>query len=105
MSTTITAQFDAIDALAAELAGLAAELTEEAPLCRSTAVSLGSAVSGATGERAGAAGSSWAAALQLLGQRTGTLAATLSAAVDSYRTADAVLADRVLARRHSPAAR
>lgn len=105
MSTTITAQFDAIELLAAELTGLAAELAGEAQLCRSTAVSLGTAVSGTTGEQAGAAGSGWAAVLELLGRQAGALAATLSAAVDSYRTADAVLADRVLARRHSPAAR
>ena len=105
MSTTIAAEFDAIDALAAELVGLAAELSGDALLCRSTAVSLGTAVSGGAGERAGAAGSGWAATLELLGRRTGALAATLSAAVDSYRVADAALADRVLARRHAPAAR
>lgn len=105
MSVTIAAQFDAIDALAAELAGLAAELAGDAQLCRSTAVSLGTAVSGGGGERAGAAGSGWAAVLELLGQRTGALAATLSAAVDSYRATDATLADRVLARRHTSAAR
>ena len=105
MSTTIAAEFDAIDALAAELAGLAAELTEDAQLCRSTAVSLGTAVSGGTGERAGTAGSGWTVTLELLGRRTGALAATLSAAVDSYRMADATLADRVLARRSAPAAR
>jgi hypothetical protein len=105
VSTTIAAEFDAIDALAAELAGLAAELTEDAQLCRSTAVSLGTAVSGGTGERAGTAGSGWAVTLELLGRRTGALAATLSAAVDSYRMADATLADRVLARRSAPAAR
>ncbi len=105
MSTTIAAEFDAIDALAAELAGLAAELTEDAQLCRSTAVSLGTAVSGGTGERAGTAGSGWAVTLELLGRRTGALAATLSAAVDSYRMADATLADRVLARRSAPGAR
>ena len=105
MSVTIAAQFDAIDTLAAELAGLAAELAGEGRLCRSTAVSLGTAVSGGAGERAGAAGSGWAGVLELLGQQTGALAATLSAAVDSYRTADAALADQVLARRHTPAVR
>ena len=105
MSATIAAQLDAIDTLAAELAGLAAELAREADLCRSTAVSLGTAVSGGTGERAGTAGSGWAVTLELLGRRTGALAATLSAAVDSYRMADATLADRVLAHRHAPAAR
>ena len=105
MSATIAAEFDAIDALAAELAGLAAELAGEARLCRSTAASLGTAVSGGVGESAGAAGSGWSTALELLGQQTGVLAATLSAAVDSYRAADAALADRVLARRSTPAAR
>lgn len=105
MSATIAAEFDAIDALAAELAGLAAELAGDAQLCRSTAVSLGTAVSGGAGQSAGAAGSGWGTALELLGQQTGVLAATLSAAVDSYRAADAALADRVLARRHTPAAR
>ncbi len=105
MSGTVAAEFDAIDTLAAELAGLAAELAGEGQLCRSTAVSLGTAVSGAAGQSAGAAGSGWGTALELLGQQTRALAATLSAAVDSYRAADAALADRVLARRHSPAAR
>jgi uncharacterized protein YukE len=105
VSTTIAAEIDAIDALAAELAGLAAELSGDAQLCRSTAVSLGTAVSGGAGERAGAAGSGWAATLELLGRQAGALAATLSAAVDSYRMADATLADRVLAHRHAPAAR
>lgn len=105
MSTTIAAEFDAMDALATELAGLAAELAEDAQLCRSTAVSLGTAVSGGVGQRAGAAGSGWAATLELLGRQAGALATTLSAAVDSYRMADATLADRVLARRHTPAAR
>ena len=105
MSTTIAAEFDAIDALAAELAGLAAELAGDAQLCRSTAVSLGTAVSGGAAESAGAAGSGWGTALELLGQQTRALAATLSAAVDSYRAADAALADRVLAGRHTPAVR
>lgn len=105
MSATIAAQFEAIELLAGELAGLAAELTEDAQLCRSTAASLGTAVSGAAGERAGAAGSGWAAVLELLGRQTGALAGTLSAAVSSYRTADAALADRLLARRSHPAAR
>jgi hypothetical protein len=105
VSVTIAAEFDAIDALAVELAALAAELTGEARLCRSTAVSLGTAVSGGIGERAGAAGSSWGSALELLGQQTGALAATLSATVDSYRAADAALADQVLARRSTAVAR
>ena len=56
MSGTIAAQFDAIDTLAAELAGLGAESAGQAQLCRSTAVSLGTAVSGGAAGSAGAAG-------------------------------------------------
>ncbi|MGY1820656.1 hypothetical protein [Geodermatophilus sp. SYSU D00079] len=105
MSVTIAAQFDAIDALAAELGVLAAELGEDARLCRSTAVSLGAAVPGDAGEQAGTAGSGWSALLDLVAQQTGVLAETLHAAVDSYRRTDAVLADRLLARRQDTATR
>ncbi|MGY1635693.1 hypothetical protein ACI78V_03460 [Geodermatophilus sp. SYSU D00742] len=105
MSVTIAAQLDAIDALASELGALAAELGEDAQLCWSTAVSLGAAVGGDVGERAGATGSGWAALLELVAQQTGVLAATLSAAVDSYRLTDAGLADRLLVLRQGAASR
>ncbi|MGY1659818.1 hypothetical protein ACI78Q_01185 [Geodermatophilus sp. SYSU D00705] len=105
MSVTIAAQFDAIDALAAELTALAAELGDDARLCRSTAVSLRAAVSGETAARAEAAGSGWAGLLELLAEQTGALATTLSAAVDSYRLTDTVLADRVLVLRPGAAPR
>jgi hypothetical protein len=93
---TIAAQLDAIDAMADELAGLATELIAEADLCRSTAVSLGAAVTGEVGHRAGAAGTAWGTLIDLVAQRTGALAATLHRAVDSYRLADAALSDRLL---------
>jgi hypothetical protein len=105
LSATITAELDAIDALADELAGLATELADDAALCRSTAVSLGTALGGEAGERAGAAGTGWGALLDLVAQHTGGLAATLRAAVDSYRLTDATLADRLLARRQGAAPR
>ncbi|MGY1639612.1 hypothetical protein ACI782_00560 [Geodermatophilus sp. SYSU D00703] len=105
MSAPITAQLDAIDALADELAGLATELGDDGLLCRSTAVSLGTALSGEAGERAGAAGTGWATLLDLLAQHTGALAGTLRAAVDSYRLTDATLADRLLVRRQGTAPR
>jgi hypothetical protein len=105
LSGTITAQLDAIDGLADELAGLATELTDDALLCRSTAVSLGAALGGEAGERAGAAGTGWGTLLDLVAQHTGDLAGTLRAAVDSYRLTDATLADRVLARRQGTAPR
>jgi hypothetical protein len=105
VSVTIAAQLDAIDALAAELSALAAELDDDVELCRSTAVSLGAAVGGDAGERAGTAGSGWSALLDLVAQQTGVLAGTLHAAVDSYRLTDAVLADRLLVLRQGTASR
>jgi uncharacterized protein YukE len=105
LSATITAQLDAIDALAEELSGLATELTDDAQLCRSTSVSLGTALGGAAGERAGAAGTGWGTVLDLVAQHTGDLAQTLRAVVDSYRLTDASLADRLLARRQGTASR
>jgi hypothetical protein len=105
VSVTIAAQFDAIEALAAELDALAAELDDDARLCRSTAVSLGVAAGPDVGERAGAAGAGWGGLLDLVAQHTGALAGTLRSAVASYRLADAVLADRVLARRQGTASR
>jgi uncharacterized protein YukE len=96
VSLTIAAQLDAIDALADELAGLATELGSEAHLCRSTAVSLGTAVTGEAGHRSGAAGAGWGTLVDLVAQQTGALAATLRDAVRSYRLADAALSDRLL---------
>ncbi|MFW3170165.1 hypothetical protein [Geodermatophilus sp. CPCC 206100] len=105
MSATIAAQLDAIDVLADELTLLSAELGEEAQLCRSTAASLGAALSGEAGDRAGAAGSGWALVLDLLASQTGSLAATLHETVRSYRRTDAILADRVLEARQGTATR
>ncbi|MGY1689220.1 hypothetical protein [Geodermatophilus sp. SYSU D01105] len=105
MSTTITAELDAIDGLADELTGLAAELGDDAQLCRSTAVSLGTALGGQAGDRAGAAGGGWGTLLELLAEHTRGLAETLRAAVDSYRLTDATLSDRLLARRAGTAPR
>ncbi|NEK60541.1 hypothetical protein GCU56_22030 [Geodermatophilus sabuli] len=98
MSVTIAAQFDAIEALADELAALATELGAEAEQCRSTVAPLTTALSGTTGERAAAAGAGWGSLVGLLAQQTGALAATLDAAVTSYRLADAALSDRLLSR-------
>ena len=99
MSVTIAAELDAIEALAVELAGLATELGDDALLCRSTAVSLGTALPGGPGGPAADAGSGWSTVLDLLAQQTGALAATLRAAVTSYRLVDAALSDRLLLRR------
>jgi hypothetical protein len=99
VSVTIAVQLDEVQALSAELAVLAAELGEDAVLCRAAAATLDGALGGTAGERAGAAATGWASLLELLAARTAALAGTLRAAVASYRQADAALSDRLLVRR------
>ena len=105
MSVTIAVQLDTVESLAAELAALAAELEGDAGLCRSTARSLGTAVSGHAGERAEAAGAGWGTLVELIAQETSALATALTAAVASYRLADAALSDRLLALGTAPGPR
>ena len=95
MSALISVQLDAVAALAAELAALATALAEEAPLCTSTATSLSAALGGREGGAAGAAGLGWAARLEGLARRSGTIATTLTGAVAAYRAADAQLSERI----------
>ena len=61
MCSPITVHPDAVGGLATELTALAAELHDQAGLCRSTADSLHSALEGHEGWTAGAAGTAWAA--------------------------------------------
>jgi hypothetical protein len=94
MSTSVTVQLDAVQALADELAALSVSLSEEAAGCRGAAPTLASAVPGA-GERAGAAGQAWAALTDLLADRCRGVAGGLSAAVVGYRLQEAALAARI----------
>lgn len=95
MCSPITVHPDAVGGLAAELTALAAELHDEARLCRSTAVSLRSAMEGHEGWTAGAAGTAWAALVQVLADRGSAVAVTLTAAVSAYAAEDATLAGRI----------
>jgi hypothetical protein len=95
MSALIAVQLDAVDALAAELAAVAAELGDEAPRCRTAAAELRE-LGDVTGWRAGAAATAWAALLELLARECGSTATTLRAAVAGYRAQDAGLAGAVL---------
>ena len=95
MSSPITVHPDAVGGLATELAALAAELHDEARLCRSTAVSLRSALDGQEGWTAGAAGTAWAALLRVLADRSSAVSATLTAAMTAYRLEDATLAGQI----------
>lgn len=105
MSAPLSVQFDAVDALAGELAALAAQLAEEPPLCRTAAASFATALGGEAGRCAADAATAWAALTGLLAERCAATAGTLRAAVLSYRALDAGLAAAVLPGRSGAAAR
>jgi hypothetical protein len=99
MSSIISVQLDAVAALAAELTALAAELDDEAALCRSTASSFASALPGENGWAAADAATAWSGLTAVVAERGRAVAATLAAAVDSYRAIDTALAGRIEPRR------
>ena len=96
MSAPVSIRFDAVDALADELAALAAQLAEEQPLCRSAAACLQTGLDGDVGWRAGAAATAWGTLTGLLAGECAAMAGTLHAAVASYRAVDGELAQAVL---------
>ena len=105
MSAVITVQLDAVEALAAELAGLAGRLSDDARLCTSTAASFATALGGDDGWRARATATDWALLTEVLAEGAGALATTLRGAVAAYRAADAGLAGAIdpgLGRRGGP---
>jgi hypothetical protein len=96
VSDTITVQLDAVEQLAGELAGLAAELAEECLLCRPAATGLAGALGAtAAADDAGAVGTGWVHLLDTLSAGTAALAGTLGAAVTAYRGHDAGVAARL----------
>ncbi|MGY1774629.1 hypothetical protein ACI8AV_02115 [Geodermatophilus sp. SYSU D00804] len=99
MSVAIAIQLDAVHALGEELTALAAELSSDADLCASTAVSLATAAPGGVSDRAGTTGRMWAALVADLVSGTDAAATALLDAVRSYRLADAAVSDRLLAAR------
>jgi hypothetical protein len=96
MPAPLSVGLDAVDALADELATLAAQLAEEPPLCRTAAASLRTALGEDVGWRAGAAATAWSSLTGLLAEECAAMAGTLHAAVDSYRALDGELAQAVL---------
>jgi hypothetical protein len=92
MCSTISVQLDAVEALAAELAALAAELADDTDLCRSAARSLSGGLGGHEGWTAEAAATAWGALAAVVADRTVAVAATLTGATAAYRAADAALA-------------
>ncbi len=71
MSDSIAVQFATLEHLAEELGVLGAELAAEADLCRSATATIGTAIDGEAGARAGELGTSWAGVVDLLGQGVG----------------------------------
>jgi hypothetical protein len=100
MCSPISVQLDAVDALAAELAALAAELGDEGELCRSTARSLSTALDGHEGWTAGATATAWGSLAGVVAARTAAVAATLTRATAAYRAADAALSEGLGSRAH-----
>jgi hypothetical protein len=92
MSSPISIELDAVEGLAAELALLAAELDDDAELCRSTAVSFATALEGDEGWTSGAAATAWGSLTAVVAARTGAVASTLTAATAAYRSADRAMA-------------
>jgi hypothetical protein len=95
MCSPISVQLDAVDALAAELAALAAQLGDEEELCRTTARSLSTALDGYEGWTAGATATAWASLAGVVAARTSAVAATLTGATAAYRAADAALSQGI----------
>jgi hypothetical protein len=98
MSALISVQLDAVEQLAAELAGLATALAREAALCTSTAGSVAAALGGHEGFLAGTAAAGWPFLVDSLVLRADVIAGTLSGAVDAYRALDAGLAQQIVGR-------
>lgn len=96
---TISVQFDTLEALAAQLAELAAELEDDAMRCRATAADLSTALEGHEGWTSGGAAIAWGSLTGVVAARTAAVAATLSAAAVAYRAADEDLSADVAGRR------
>jgi hypothetical protein len=86
---------EAVTALAGELSVLAAELSDDADLCRAAARSLSAALDGVDGWTAGATAAAWAGLAEVLADRADALAAILTGAVRAYLTADDRLAAHI----------
>lgn len=92
MTTPIAVQPDALDTLAADLLGLAADLSTEAGACSRAAGRMETAVGGTVGSRAASAGRAWSRLLESLSQHVATWSTALYTLAAEYRAGDAALA-------------
>jgi uncharacterized protein YukE len=95
VTTPIVVQPDVLDALAADLLGLAADLSTEADECSRAAGSMETAVDGSLGSRAASAGRSWSRLLESLSQHVVTCSTALYTVAAEYRAGDAALAQQL----------
>jgi hypothetical protein len=87
----ITVEPAALEALAAELDGLAADLIGDAEQSRSLAATFPVALGGDDGWAASATATAWASLEELLADRARALAGTLAGAATAYRAHEAAL--------------
>ena len=87
----ITVEPAALEALAAELDGLAAELLGDAEQSRSLAATFSGALGGDEGWAASATATAWASLEEVLADRARELAGTLAGAAAGYRAHEAGL--------------
>ena len=95
MSSTISVQLDALDALAGELTMLAGELGDDADRCASAAGALATGLSRDEGLTAAWAATSWAGLAQAVADATRAVADTLGVAVTAYRAAEAARSEAI----------
>ena len=91
----ISVQPAALEGLAAELSALAAELAQDADLCRSAAHTFPTALGDGAGRAAVDCVAAWAALEETLADGARSLGATLSAAVAGYADEDYSLSARI----------
>jgi hypothetical protein len=99
MSSTISVQLDALDALAGELTALAGELGEDADRCATAAGALADGLNRDEGLTAAWAATTWAALAHAVADSTRAVGATLLAAVGAYREAEEARAAAIARRR------
>jgi hypothetical protein len=92
MSSIISVQLDALDALAGELATLAGELHEDAERCASAAGALADGLSRDEALDAAWAAGLWASLARAVSDATRAVADALRVAIGAYRAAEVVRA-------------
>jgi hypothetical protein len=99
MSSTLSVQLDALEALAGELTALAGELSDDADRCASAAGAFAAGLNRDECLTAVSAATAWASLARAVAESTRAVGATLSAAVSAYRAAEEARAERIARRR------